>query len=266
VYNFNIVPYIHIILIGVVLGLSGGAAYGISNNALAYTASESAAVEISSVGQGDIAPAAVGPIPETSAEAVLESSEEAALPPTETTAEIQIKKTAGNSKIAGVPDVPFYSQFNDISAAGWQKLGCGIASLAMLIEYYEPGIVSVDTLLDEGISSGAYLSGAGWIHYGLVRLSNNYGLDGKNYDFSSSGMDFAFEKLKDALNNGPIIASVHYTFEPTNPIPHLVVINGIDGDTVYYNDPSEGSGGGSISASKFKSAWKKRYIEVRPYI
>jgi predicted double-glycine peptidase len=76
-------------------------------------------------------------------------------------------------------------------------------------------------------------------------------------------MDTAFKKLSKALEEGPVIASVYYTFDPKSPIPHLVVINGIDGDRVYYNDPSEDTGGGNISLEKFKKAWKKRYIEIR---
>lgn len=175
--------------------------------------------------------------------------------------EIQI---ALSSETSSVFDVPFYSQFNDISAVKWQKIGCGIASLAMLIEYYKPGEVSVDALLDEGISSGAYLSGAGWIHRGLALLANDHGLDGMNYDLSSKNMDSAFAQFETALKKGPVIASVYYTFDPKSPIPHLVVVNGISDDVVYYNDPSDVSGGGSISTGTFKKAWKKRYIEVRP--
>lgn len=159
-------------------------------------------------------------------------------------------------------DVPFFSQFNDISAAEWKKVGCGIASLAMIIEFHKPGaLVSVDTLLQEGIDADAYLSKAGWTYAGLIGVSKKYGLSGTTRDFKGSTMDAAFERLKESVREGPVMASVHYTFEPTNPIPHLVVVNGIDGNTLYYNDPAEPSGHGSLSVEKFKSAWKKRYIE-----
>jgi len=161
-------------------------------------------------------------------------------------------------------DVPFFSQFTDISAPEWKKIGCGVTSLAMIIELYEPGETSVDSLLKEGIARGAYLNNAGWIHQGLVNLAKDHGLDGTTRDLSSMSMDSAFAALKESLTKSPVIASVHYTFEPTNPIPHLVVITGVDGDTVYYNDPSERSGGGSLSATKFKKSWKKRYIEIFP--
>ena len=57
---------------------------------------------------------------------------------------------------------------------------------------------------------------------------------------------------------------MHYKLDPTNPIPHLVVVNGVEGDTVYYSDPADKSGGESISIDKFKKAWKKRYIAIHP--
>lgn len=190
----------------------------------------------------------------------------------ETIAPIEPNKTEAETKNVeveeplieqDVPFVPFFSQFADISDPKWRKVGCGVASLAMLIEFYRPGSVSVDTLLDEGIASGAYLNNAGWTHKGLADLANNYGLMSAPHDLSSMSMDTAFSEIRTALKEGPVIASVHYTFDPKNPIPHLVVINGIEDDIVHYNDPAESSGGGTISAEKFMQAWKKRYIDVR---
>ncbi|HEY4486544.1 MAG TPA: C39 family peptidase [Candidatus Paceibacterota bacterium] len=163
-----------------------------------------------------------------------------------------------------IPKVPFYSQFRDITAPEWQKLGCGVADLAMIIEYYKPGVVSVNTLLQEGIAEGAFQNGAGWIHKDLVLLARPYDLDGTTYDFSEVDTNTAFAQFKTALKDGPVIASVHYKLDPQNPIPHLVVINGIQGDTIYYNDPAEESGGIAISAEDFLKAWKKRFIVVRP--
>ena len=185
-------------------------------------------------------------------------------------------REAISNTITDVPDVPFFSQFADISAPEWQKLGCGVASLAMIIEFYRPGIVSVDTLLREGIDAGAFIPGAGWSHKGLALLAKNYGLNGVNmtYDFSNldtnaAGPEYsrgtAFAQFEEFVKQGPVIASVHYKLEPTNPIPHLIVVNGIDNNKVYYNDPASASGGRNISVQDFIKAWKKRFIVVRPY-
>lgn len=163
-----------------------------------------------------------------------------------------------------IPIVPFYSQFNDISSPNWKKVSCGIAGLAMIVELYKPGSTTPDQLLKEGINSGAYISSAGWSHAGLIKLSNKYGLGGYGEYPTNLSMTDAFSKLKKALEEGPVIASVHYKFDPRSTIPHLVVVNGVKGNTVYYNDPAEQSGGGEISIEKFQSAWKKRFIVIRP--
>ncbi len=172
-------------------------------------------------------------------------------------------KTA-NEDAPSIFTVPFYSQFQDITPAKWKKVSCGIVSLAMLIEFYEPGIVSVDSLLQEGIEAGAYLSNAGWTYKGLIDLSKKYNLTGLAHDYGPLSTDDAFLKLETDLKKGPVMASVHYTFEPTNPIPHLVIINGIEGDVMYYNDPADDEGGGTLSVEKFKKSWKRRYIEFQP--
>ena len=95
-------------------------------------------------------------------------------------------------------------------------------------------------------------------------LANDHGLDASPFDFSAKTMTFAFSNIEQSLKEGPVIASVHYTFDPKNPIPHLVVIRGIKDGEIYYNDPAIGEG--SISISTFKKSWKKRYIEVRPAV
>lgn len=188
------------------------------------------------------------------------SEDEITAPPTEAHGD-----TATTTK--GAPTVftvPFYSQFSDISSAKWQKVGCGIASLAMIIEFYVPDVTTVDTLLNDGIDAGAYVESAGWSHSGLINLSKQYGFTGSSNDFSGLSMERAFSKLTTALSHGPVMASVHYTFDPENPIPHLVVVNGVQDGMVYYNDPAEPRGGGTVSITQFQSAWKKRYIEIHP--
>jgi ABC-type bacteriocin/lantibiotic exporter with double-glycine peptidase domain len=164
---------------------------------------------------------------------------------------------------APIPAVPFYSQFADITSPKWQKVGCGVASLAMIIDYYKPA-VSVNTLLTQAVAKGAYNENAGWSYAGLISVSKGYGLDGTAYDLGSSDTKTAYAALKKAVGKGPVIASVHYKFDPKSTIPHLVVIDGIKDDVIYYNDPAAKSGEKKISSADFLAAWKKRYIAIRP--
>lgn len=161
--------------------------------------------------------------------------------------------------------VPFYSQFADISMASWQKVACGIASVAMIIDFYGDSVLP-DVLLDEGIARGAYLTNAGWTHAGLIGLAADYGLSGSTVSLAHLSTRDAFYELEQVMKEGPVMVSVHYTFDPSNPIPHLVVVNGVKDGRIYYNDPAEGAGGGHISIEQFKTAWKKRYIEIRPTV
>ena len=158
----------------------------------------------------------------------------------------------------------FYSQFDDISSPSWRKVGCGVASLAMIIDYYKPDAVTVNTLLKEGIASGAYDKKAGWIYKGLIGLSGKYGLDGAAYDYSSVSASSALAKLSAQLEKGPVIASVHYKFDPKSTIPHLVVIESIKNGEVYYSDPAAKSGHLHLSTEKFLKAWKRRVVVIRP--
>lgn len=163
-----------------------------------------------------------------------------------------------------IPVVPFYSQFHDIHTLSWQKVGCGVTSLAMVIDYYSTEKISVDTLLKEGITQGAYDKNAGWIHKDLISLSNKYGLEGNSYDVSKLSKETSFTKLKSFLADGPVIVSVHYKFDPRSSIPHLVVIDGIKDGILYYNDPAAKTGQKKISIVDFQKAWKKRFIVIRP--
>jgi len=162
------------------------------------------------------------------------------------------------------PKVPFYSQFKDIQSPKWQKVGCGIASLTMIIDFYTPNAVSVNTLLTQGIAAGAYDQNAGWIYKGLIQLSQKYGLDGAYHDLSKLDSQTAFAQFKKYLQDGPVILAVHYKFDPKSTIPHLVVINGIDNDVVYYNDPAAQVGEKKISTADFLKGWKKKIIVIRP--
>jgi predicted double-glycine peptidase len=160
--------------------------------------------------------------------------------------------------------LPFYSQFADIHSEKWKKVGCGIASLAMVIDYNKPhSVSSVDVLLQEGIDKDAY-SDAGWTYSGLIDVAEAYGLTGESYDLGGLSSSAALARLSSAVEKGPVIASVHYTLTPTNPIPHLIVVYSIKDGVVRYNDPANKAGGSSISEEAFAKAWKQRYIEIYP--
>ena len=134
----------------------------------------------------------------------------------------------------------------------------------MIIDYYKTDVVVVDAVLGKGIEAGAYDQAAGWTYRGLISVSRQYGLDGEAYDLGKMGMNVAFNQLETYLSDGPVIASIHYKFNPKSRVPHLVVITGIKNGMVYYNDPAAKIGGKQISVADFEKGWKKRFIVLRP--
>jgi hypothetical protein len=183
---------------------------------------------------------------------------EALLEPPQSTADLR-------TEAATIRLVPFFSQFADITDPAWKKVACGVASLAMLVNYYQPKATNADEILRAGIAADAYTE-QGWSHAGLIGLAAPYGLTGSSHSLAHETPADAFATLKNVVAEGPVMASVHYTFEPTNPIPHLVVITHIADGYVYYNDPAEARGNGFITAEKFQNAWKQRYIKIRPAV
>ena len=163
-----------------------------------------------------------------------------------------------------VHKVPFYSQFTDITAVDWRKKSCGIASLAMVIGYYKQEAISVDAVLAQGIAAHGYIENVGWTYKSLISVARSYGLQGNSYDLAKLSADDALLVFKIFLQNGPLVASVHYKFDPASTIPHLVVVTGTDGNTLYYNDPAAKEGGRKIAMNDFIKAWKKRFIELQP--
>ena len=165
---------------------------------------------------------------------------------------------------AHIAQVPFYSQFADIQSTTWQKVGCGVTSMAMVIDFYTPKEVTVNSLLEEAVAAGAYDKNAGWKHKDLIAVAKTHGLDGSSYDLSGKNSTTAFDTLSSYTKDGPVIVSVHYKFDPKNPIPHMVVIDGISNGVVYYNDPAAKGGQKQISADDFRKAWKQKFIVMRP--
>ena len=163
-----------------------------------------------------------------------------------------------------IPIVPFHSQLTEIHSPVWRLQSCGITSLSMIVDYYRPGAVSLNALLGQGIALGAFINNVGWSYSGLIQVAQKYDLHGKTYDLSSATASHALAQITASLKDGPVIASVHYKFDPKSLLPHMVVIDGIADNIVYYNDPDAKNGENKISTADFVKGWKKRFIVIRP--
>lgn len=161
-------------------------------------------------------------------------------------------------------NVPLYSQISDISSPDWKQKGCGVVDVAMIVEYYKPKTTTVNEVLKEGISSGAYQKNVGWKHAGLAALAPKYGLTGKVVDFSKFNKETSLSEFQNVIKQGPAIASIHRGFNAKSSFGHLIVITGFDDNFIYYNDPGKHEGIRKVPVSEFMGGWKRKLIVIRP--
>ena len=192
-------------------------------------------------------------------------------------------------------DVPYLSQFDNVSDTDWQGRACGIACLAMVLAYYERETRSLSNLISIGLEVDAHSSEAGgWYDSGLCRVANKLGYVAWRRRWALSRSDKeVFEKegrtdtdneayeeqfLKEGLYsienslllNIPVIVPVNKNFDPDG-FGHLIVLTGYekDGEKLmgfYYNDPNSK---GAVKKDeyahlqKFLEHWKRRGIYVK---
>lgn len=167
-------------------------------------------------------------------------------------------------KITMPYNVPLYSQIADISWTDWKQKGCGVADVAMIVNYYKPETTNVQAVLEAGIKSGAYVKNVGWGHAGLAALAKKYGLKGEEKSFYDFNKEIALSEFKKVIDEGPVIASIHRNFDPKLSFGHLIVITGYDDKLVYFNDPGKKDGIRTVPVSQFMNGWKRKLIVIRP--
>lgn len=175
--------------------------------------------------------------------------------------------------------IPFISQYSDLNDPTWKWRGCGVAALAMIMEYWhlrdaQNQTVSIEELLKTGLELNAYREGIGWTHRGLVEIAQRYGYEAFNADYAPQSptpksLEETWQELTQELERGPVMASVYAGLDPARGGGHIVVITGITNGEVAFNDPeasTEQEGRKNIPIKKFLAGFKQRYIIVRPHI
>ncbi len=93
--------------------------------------------------------------------------------------------------------VPYYSQFKDVSDLEWKPRSCTIVCLKMALDYLSLGkwqIPSIDHLIQEGVVIGGY-SEHGWKHSSVAILAHNYGIPAYQEEFRSMSIDINGKKF-----------------------------------------------------------------------
>lgn len=189
-------------------------------------------------------------------------------------------------------DVPYYSQYLDVSDENWKPRACGILCLKMVMEFYGRKINREIPAPDHLTRENEFINGFGKFgseHEPLVMIARNYGFHAYRQEFRSLVNDYESKKIirspyEDELtkkgiekivrkleNNQPVIVSAVKNFSEIDKF-HLVVLTGLekDGDEIkgfYYHD----SGSHDREAGKhkfvpmdiFKKHWRKMAIYVK---
>lgn len=190
-------------------------------------------------------------------------------------------------------DVPYLSQFDDVSDVNWQSVACGVTSLAMVLKYYGTE-VPIENLIEVGEEINSFSEKAGgWYHNGLCEIARRYGFiawrrkwrigkrdldyvkeegwtdnDVEQYEIQTAA-EGIFTLEKSILKGTPPIISADKDFENENS-GHLVVVTGFEreGEELkgfYINDPKARGKKRKdefIYLKKFEEHWHKRGIFV----
>ena len=189
-------------------------------------------------------------------------------------------------------DIPYYSQYLDVSDPSWMSRSCGILCLKMVMDFYglESGVdtPSADELINEGLYIEGNVPAYGWAHNHLVLLARNHGLMAYPQEFRSHKIDYinkkeevseyedviigkGIEKIISSLENkSPVIVSIFKNFKEMDKF-HMVTLTGIESENnkikgFYYHDPDsmirdEGAHK-FVPIITFRKYWRKMAIYV----
>ena len=172
-------------------------------------------------------------------------------------------------------NVPYYSQYLDVTNTMWQPRACGIACLKMILDTDYARSLTLDEMIDQGCAIGAH-GEYGWKHAGLVALARQYGTklsraewrhgDTKSQDeLNEEGIQFLITHLR---SGRPAIVSAIKKFQEADKF-HMMVLTGFEekeGVVIgfYYHDSDfqvRGEGENLfVSIDTFRSKWRRMAI------
>lgn len=174
-------------------------------------------------------------------------------------------------------DIPYYSQYRDVTDPEWQKRACGVVCLKMLLDARGLETPSLDEMIQDGVTLGAY-SENGWLHEGLIALGTKYGGELYRKEFRKKDTDpetalklnhEGIDTILHELEAGrPVIISAIKNFEISNKF-HMVLLVGAEIEEgvvkgFYYHDPdsyTENKGAYQfVSMSIFSKTWRRMAI------
>jgi hypothetical protein len=126
-------------------------------------------------------------------------------------------------------DVPYYSQFVDVSDHYWMLRACGGVCLKSVVEFHGKEVTDLVSLCNEAKERGGYHLENGWVHEYIVTKVNEYGLEA----YRKEGIVDVGEIVTSLLEGNPVIVSVEKrVLEQTRF--HMIVLVGYE--SFYYHE------------------------------
>lgn len=137
-------------------------------------------------------------------------------------------------------DVPYFSQYLDVSGIEQQHRTCGMTCVYMVLKYFGAKTEPLDELIAIGEREGGYGS-SGWIHDYLVKVFQNHGFACERREgMSETDVELFRQAIKD---DNPVIVSVERALFDRRDF-HMLVLTGIrenkEGrlEGFFYHDPA----------------------------
>lgn len=152
-------------------------------------------------------------------------------------------------------DVPFLPQ---VPPGDWSNTrNCGVASAAMIKAYYfgttpaPEDIIEADHWLHERF--GIALNGGNGDYTNVFQIRAWLESEGVPTRVGMGNL----EVLRELLREGkPVLVAVYSNMNPAGGNKHAMVVVGIDGSSIYVNDPGKMNGKNNVySISQFLAAW-----------
>ena len=165
-------------------------------------------------------------------------------------------------------EVPYYSQYRDISNTLNAHRSCGMSTIKMALDYYNKDSSDLEELVTKYITDEQAYGPNGWKHDFFVEFLTEHGL--KAYRKEKMAETEGLTEIKSSIeNNYPVLASVEQKLFDKRMF-HIVLIIGIRtneaGELVgfFYNDPGrlrEETGARQyVTKEDFLEYWRKMAI------
>lgn len=165
-------------------------------------------------------------------------------------------------------DVPYYSQFEDVSDPYWMPRACGFCCIKMVLDYYSISAGSIVELAQEAEQNGGYGT-SGLVHDYVVNFFTSKGLSSHREEKMEDAAGIA--NIQEQIQKGnPVIVSIVKKILGQTKF-HQVVFTGFEEENgtlkgFYFNDPEnlykEASKDKFVVLADFLNDWRRMAIFV----